>query len=245
MAGEFEIRREVELQATPEEVWEAVATGPGNEAWLFPSGDIEPREGGATADGGRVTAWDPPRKFAVRTEGEGGWFNALEFVLEGRAGGTTTLRYVHAGIFTEGDWDDQYDAVGQHTDFYLHTLGEYLRHFSPRRAIYVGGSPEGIQGPQASARPDGFDALKRALGVGGEGDRVQLAVDGLEPLDGVVDYLRPNFLGIRAGDALYRFFGRNAWGGPVGMAIHSFAEGVDDDATARAWKAWLEGVYAA
>ena len=36
MAKEFEIRREVDLPATPEEVWDAVATGPGTASWLFP-----------------------------------------------------------------------------------------------------------------------------------------------------------------------------------------------------------------
>ena len=47
------------------------------------------------------TAWDPPDQFAVRQE-QGDWFNALEFVIEGRGGGTSALRYVHCGIFVRG-----------------------------------------------------------------------------------------------------------------------------------------------
>jgi hypothetical protein len=77
MGREFEIRREVELPATPEEVWEAVATGPGNGAWLFPN-ETEGIEGGTPPDDSPVTAWDPSRHFAVRFEGEEGCFNALE-----------------------------------------------------------------------------------------------------------------------------------------------------------------------
>jgi hypothetical protein len=246
MAREFEIRREVELEATPEEVWEALTTADGTAAWLFPY-DNEPGEDGMTASGSKITAWDPPRHFAARTEGEDGWFNALESVIEARAGATTVLRYVHSGIFVE-DWDNQYDSADQHTDFYLQTLGEYLRHFAGRTATYIGGGPSGIEGPEASKAPDGLDAVRRALGLGDRaavGDGVRLAPEGLEPADGVVSYAHPRFLGIRTGDALVCFFGRNAWGMPVGMSAHLFTDGVDVAATERAWKGWLDGVFAA
>jgi hypothetical protein len=169
----------------------------------------------------------------------------VEFVIEGR-GGTTVLRYAHSGIITD-DWDNQYDAANQHTDFYLHTLGQYLAHFKGRTATYVGEVPGGINGPEASAQPGAFDTLRAALGLGdgvAEGDAVRLEPEGVESIDGVVDYVRPNFLGIRTTDALYRFFGRNAFGMPVGMQIHAFADGVNKDATQATWQAWLNGVYA-
>jgi hypothetical protein len=229
MGKEFEIRREVELPATPEAVWEAVATGPGTASWLFPE---EPGPDSQVES-------DPPRRFAVRTEGPGG-FNAIEFVIEGREGGTTVLRYVHSGVFDDESWDVQYDAVNQHTDFYLHTLGQYLEHFSPKTATYVGGGPGGLQGPEASMAPDAFDTLKQALGVHSEGDRVRVPND---DADGVVDYLRGPFLGVRTGEALYRFFGRNAFGGPVGLSIHHFGD-VDAAQAGETWTRWLNGVYA-
>jgi hypothetical protein len=232
MGKEFEIRREVELPATPEQVWEAVATDAGTASWLFPE---EPGPGALVES-------DRPRRYAVRTESEDGTFNALEFVIEAREGGTAVLRYVHSGIFSD-EWGDQYDAVDAHTDFYLHTLGEYLEHFSPRTATYVGGGPDGLNGPEASMAPDAFAELRRALGVpegASQGDSVRLAHD---EVDGVIDYLTPNFLGVRTGDALYRFFGRNAFGGPVGMSIHHFGDGVDPEAMSASWERWLEGVY--
>jgi hypothetical protein len=232
MPPEFELSREVLLPASPEQVWEAVATTAGNTAWLFPT-EIDP-------DGAGARTWDPPRHFAVRTE-QGDWFNALEFVIEGREGGTSLLRYVHSGIFVE-DWDTQYDAVQQHTDFYLHTLGEYLEHFDGRPATYIGEVPQGIQGPPTSATPDGFQRLQRTLGLeaqAGEGDSVRLSPQGIEPVEGVIDYLRPNFMGVRTADALYCFFGRNAFGAPVAMSIHTFAEGVDPEKAKRAWQDWL------
>jgi hypothetical protein len=237
MSREFEISREVELSATPEQVWEAVATPEGNASWLFPT-PIEP-------GGPDVAAWEPPRRFSVRTE-QGEWFNALEYVIQGRGDGTTLLRYAHSGIFVD-DWDAQYDAVGQHTDFYLHTLGEYLKHFAGRTATYVGDVPGGVQGPASSAQPGAFARLQQALGLergAAEGDRVELAPQGLDPIVGVIDYLRPNFIGIRTADGLYRFFGRDAFGAPVGVALHLFSAGVDAEATKLAWQSWLSGVLA-
>jgi hypothetical protein len=229
MGKQFEIRREVELPATPEEVWEAVATGPGTASWLFPE-DPGPND---------LVESDRPRRYAVRTEGEGGWFNAIEFVIEAREGGTAVLRYVHSGVLEEESWDDQYDAADGHTDFYLHTLGQYLEHFAPKAASYVGGGPGGLMGPEASMTPDAFEKLKRELGASAEGDRVSLPNGGG---DGVVDYATDHFLGVRTGDALYRFFGRNAFGGPVGMSIHHFGD-VDVDAATRDWSEWLQSVY--
>ena len=187
-----------------------------------------------------VTVWDPPRRFTVRHE-QGEWFNALEYVIEARDGGTSVLRYAHSGIFVE-DWDTQYDAAQQHTDFYLHTLGEYLKHFNGRTATYVGDVPGGIQGPPASAAPDGFRRLRQVLGLDGQvrqGDSVRLTPDGLEPIEGVIDYLQTNFIGVRSNDALYRFFGRNAFGQPVGMSIHMFRDGADPHAVKREWQSWL------
>ncbi len=233
MPREFEIARDVVVPATPEQVWEAVATPGGNASWLFPN-EIDP-------DGSGTTAWDPPRHFAVRQE-RGDWFNAVEYEIDGREGGKSLLRYMHSGIFVD-DWDRQYDAADAHTDFYLHTLAEYLEHFSGLAATYIGEAPAGIQGPPTSATPDGFRRLQQALGLraqAGEGDGVRLTPRGLEPIEGVLDYLRPNFIGVRTADALYRFFGRNAFGAPVGMSIHMFADGADPKKTRQDWKHWMD-----
>jgi hypothetical protein len=241
MGKEFRIEREVELPGDPDAVFQAVATGGGNASWLFPS-EIEPGEGGATSDGGKVIAWDPPHRFSVRAEGPDGWFNELDFRIEARGDGAI-LRYVHSSVFDEAGWDDQYDAANSHTDFYLHTLGEYLEHFSPRTATYVGGGPGGLMGPEASMTPDAFAKLQAALGVpegATAGEKIRLAHD---DVDGTIDYRTGHFLGVRTEDALYRFFGRNAWGGPVGMSIHHFGEDVDADRIGAAWTDWMAKVY--
>jgi hypothetical protein len=239
MSKEFEISREGEVHTTPEEFWDAITTGTGG--WLWPM-EFEPRVGGAAAFGGTVTVWDPPNHFVTRVEGEDGFFNQLEHVIEGRDGGTTWFRYVHSGVFTD-DWDNQYDGASKHTDFYLHTLAQYLTHFSRRPVAYVSANA-----PAASATADGFRTLRRELGIADtarQGDTLRVALPGLEPRDAVVDYLDPDFVGLRTEDALYRFFGRNAFGAPVGVALHLFGDDVDTEKTLHTWQSWLDGLYGA
>jgi hypothetical protein len=70
-----------------------------------------------------------------------------------------------------------------------------------------------------------------------QGERVRLA--GPEPLEGVVDYVTPSFLGVRTGDGLYRFHGRASLGMSIGVGHHLFADGVDADKQSLAWREWL------
>ena len=74
-------RRWVELEfvvpGTPEQVWDAVATGPGMGAWFTEAtvdervgGTVTFRFGGQGTSTGPVTGWDPPTRFAYE---EVGW----------------------------------------------------------------------------------------------------------------------------------------------------------------------------
>ena len=53
----------------------------------------------------------------------------------------------------------------------------------------------------------------------------------------------PEFLGVRTDDALFRFYGRDAFGWPVGVAHHLFADGVTRGPHEKAWRVWLDGVF--
>ena len=224
----FEIIVDTELPATPERVWEAVTK---NEAgWMFPTDEwpaVRPVE-------------DYPRHLVSRMDGPDGWFNQLEHVLEPLDGGRARLHYVHSGIFAE-NWDQQYDGASKHTEFYLHTLGQYLQYFDGKPVVFTD-----VQAPPASATPDGFVRLKKAMGIerAAAGTAVELELDGVGRLSGEVDFANENFLGLRTADTLYRFFGRNAFGATVGMTVHDFSGSGDSDATAKAWGGFLEKVYA-
>ncbi|MEV1067827.1 SRPBCC domain-containing protein [Streptomyces sp. NPDC050263] len=240
MSKEFEIVREFEVDATPEEVWEAITNGTGG--YLWPMEAPEPKVGGTAAFGSTVTAWDPPHHLTVRSEDVGfsvQSVNQLEHVVEPRDGGRRAwVRYVHSGIFVD-DWDNQYDGASKHTDFYLHTLREYLVHFAPRPVAFAQ-----LDGPAAATAADALAAVGPALGLADDarvGDRV--SVTGPRAFDAVLDYRDAYFIGLRTDTALIRVFGRNHWGAPVGVSVHDFAPDADAEANRDAWQGWLNAVF--
>lgn len=236
MSREFEVTREIDLPAAPDDVWTAITAD--SAAWMFPTGETP------TGDEDHIKTWDPPNRLTIRMEAPDGSFNALDYAIEARDGCTAHLRYVHSGILADG-WEDQYDAIGGHTDFYLHTLGEYLEHFNGRKVTYVGQPSAGIEGPENAGTADAIDTLRAALGATSAkvGDEIHAPMGGAGILDGVIDYSTPEFLGVRTDDGLFRFFGRNHYGGVVGMSAHMFRDDVDPDKSEAALKSWLDSVY--
>ncbi|HEY6423341.1 MAG TPA: SRPBCC domain-containing protein [Pseudonocardiaceae bacterium] len=230
MPREFELRKEIALPATPEQVWEAIATGAGLAAWFMPM-EVNP-------DRADVTVWEPPRHLAIRTpEGEDGSTDAFEYLIEGRDKGSTVLRFVHSGVLGD-DWRDEYESMASGGwDMYLHTLAQYLQHFPGQAATYVE-----ADAPASSAADDGWAQLAPALGLNdplATGNRVYLELSGLAPIEGVVDYVAPGFLGVRSADALLRFHHRTAIGMPIGVSHHLYSASADRAAVEKAWQGWL------
>ena len=238
----FEVTWEAEMAARPDAVWDAVTARA--DGWLWPI-RFEPRVGGAerglTPGGGSVAVWDPPRRFVTRAE-EGGWFNELEYRFEPQGAGTY-VRFSHRTIISVDDefgYDVQLDSCRRHTDFYRHSRGVYATHFAGRDATYVC-----VDAPDVSAH-GGTAVLRRALGIAEHaavGDAVRLAPDGIAPIDGVVDYVTPEFLGVRSATSLVRIYGRDAWGWPVSVAHHVFDPAVDAGSLAASWRAFLASTF--
>jgi uncharacterized protein YndB with AHSA1/START domain len=243
MGQSFEQHRHAEIPVSPEEAWEAIATGPGIDSWFMGRNEVRPGPGGTvrTIFGEyepelSVTGWDPPRRFSYRSgDFPDGRFIAYEFLIEGRASASTVVRVVTSGFLPGDDWEDEYDAMTQGSDLYFATLVEYLTHFGGRSA-----TPVTAFGPPHAGWDRGRVLLCRELGLSGAGEpgeRARLISGDGAAIDAVVYFSNANTLGLRSSDALYRFL--RGFGKPVVAAHHLFAPGTDPGEAGRAWETWL------
>jgi uncharacterized protein YndB with AHSA1/START domain len=246
MAHKFEIAKDVEVAATPEQVWEAIATGPGLDSWFMGRSEVEPREGGRASwtlagntEESTVTTWDPPRRFVnTGDQAPDGSFHQFDYRIEDRGPGRTAIRYVHSGMLS-GDWQQMYEAMNEGDPMYLHKLAQYVTYFSGRYS-----TPIDVFGPNVGDREHAMATFRRALGLDesvGGGDSVRLVPDGLPAVDGVVDYVSPSFLGVRSPDALFRFI--YGFDGTVMVGHHLFSDGIDHAKAEDQWRSWLGRVF--
>lgn len=131
------------VDGTPEEVWQAMATGPGNTAW-FTKTEIEEHVGGKVqfdfgsgmASTGEVTTWEPPFKFGYveREWEEGAPPVATEIVITTRKGGKCSVRMVHSLFTSKEDWDDQLEGFESGWPGFFEVLRQYLAHFAGKNA---------------------------------------------------------------------------------------------------------------
>jgi hypothetical protein len=115
-----------------------------------------------------------------------------------------------------------------------------------RRFAYRGGSPDSAELMAfewlIEGRDDGTCVL-RLVQSGVLGDKVRLTPEGLAPIEGVVDYVSPEVLGVRTEDGLYRFIRGDE--GSVAVGHHLFGGDVDQEEAERAWQAWLSRLFEA
>jgi uncharacterized protein YndB with AHSA1/START domain len=248
MGRPFENRSEAEVPATPDEVWAAIASGPGIDSWFMGRSEVQPGPDGTVrtvfgeyAPELDVTAWDPARRFAYRSgEAPDGRFIAYEFLIEGRAGGSTVLRTVTSGFLPGDDWAEKFNAMILGGEMYFRTLVEYLSHFAGRFAV-----PVTAFGPPGTAWARDRALLCRALGLPEDprpGDRATLVLNEAGPAEGVLYYANAHTIGVRTQDALYRFL--RGFAKPAIAAHHLFAEDADPTQAERAWTAWLNRTLA-
>jgi len=192
------VQADVEVPGTPDEVWQAIATGPGISSWFVPS-EVEEREGGTAVSHfgpgdsmdsvGTITAWEPPHRFVVDTEelGEGASSVASEWTVETKAGGTCIVRVVHSWFTSKDDWDAQFEQAEHGWVAFFRILRLYLTHFRGQQSAMFQLMPVAPE-PKESA----WAALAGPLGLEGiaVGQRVQAPADA-PPLSGVVEHVGP------------------------------------------------------
>jgi uncharacterized protein YndB with AHSA1/START domain len=245
-----------EVPGTPEQVWQAVATANGISAWFLPT-EVEEREGGTitvhmgeeTSSTGRVTAWDPPRRFAYE---EPDWAVltghddavvsplATEFLVEARSGGTCVVRIVSSAFGSGADWEQEFFAeMARMWVPFLDNMRLYLVNFPGQRVTSLSA--------QATLPGDGkqvLSAMREALGAEEVGDVVETrgVIGEVQRLDDMGVLVRlsepvPGFIGFAAMDQ---------GNGSTWTQIEGYL--FSDDAPAYVererpgWKAWLQSL---
>ena len=173
----------IDIDATLEDVWQALTTGEGIARWFAPHAAVTPGEGGSVSVGWdpnemwdtAITVWEPLRRMQTVSEmptKEGGMVRlAIDYFLEVH-GSQVRVRLVHSGFDDSGSWDDYIDGLDAGWTYFLLNLKHALeRH-------------RGVDRRQLSAR---FRTTARAGEdhpvFGAKGLRVRPAVGGLRPGD--------------------------------------------------------------
>jgi uncharacterized protein YndB with AHSA1/START domain len=245
------IEIEVKVSGTPEEVWRAIATGPGISSWYVPH-TVEEREGGAATASfgegpdmqvsGRVVAWEPPHRV-VFDGGEGVPGLAFEWLVEAREGGTCIVRLVNTGFGSGDDWDAQYDGMSEGWKLFLLNLKLHLEHFRGQEATAM--LPMAMW---TGSREATWARLTRALGIAASptvGERIVVHVPGAPRLVGTVvdaaSWRVALVLDEPCGGTA--FIAAEGTGEQTGVSIWSYLYGSNRDEIARrdqpCWQTWL------
>jgi uncharacterized protein YndB with AHSA1/START domain len=254
--GRRSVQVETEVPGTPEQVWQAIATGPGVGAWFVPS-EIDGRVGGTVTShfgGGMdavatITEWDAPHRFTA----EGKWGPnatvATEWIVEARDGGTCVVRVVHS-LFAETDeWDDQLAGTESGWPSFFKILRVYLEHFA--------GQPSSLIQlvAMAPANSGAWEKLAASLHVTGAtpGER-RNAGAGVPPLSGIVETVEDGphpqvLLRIDLPAPGAAFVGACPAGENVFVSMSIYLYGDTAPAVAArdeaAWTSWMTGLFPA
>ena len=245
----------VEVPGTPDQVWDAIATGPGISVWFVPS-EVEHREGGTITmhhgagfdETGRVTAWDRPRRFAFESDFQPSpdasmQTLAIELLVEARSGDTCVVRLVNSGFGTDAAWDEQFDGSRIGWERCLRVLRLYLERFPGQR-----GAPVRTFGATTGPKDRAVAAFDAALGLDAPapGERVRLSIPGAPAFAGTVDHAAEGTLTMIL-DEPTPGIGEVAAGGPgdpvyvtVSAALFGPEAALVAARAEEAWQAWMD-----
>lgn len=127
----------IDIDATLEEVWQALATGEGISRWFAPHATVTPGEGGSVSVGWDpnemwsqpITVWEPMRRMQTASEmpaADGRMVRlAVDYHLEAR-GDRVRVRLVHSGFDDSGSWAEYIDGLDAGWTFFLFNLKHAL-----------------------------------------------------------------------------------------------------------------------
>lgn len=246
------IELEIDVPGTPEDVWRAIATGPGITSWYVPH-EVDERQGGAATARfgpgpdmevpGRVAAWEPPRRI-VFDGGDGVGGLAFEWLVEAREGGTCIVRLVNSGFGNGDGWDDQYDAMTEGWKMFLSNLRLHLTHF-PGLAATTSMPGATWSGTSEAA----WARLCRELGIPAEpsvGDRLDARVADGPALGGTIADVATSRITVLLDDPApgTALIAAEAMGDVTQVSVWSYLYGADAgvvvDRDEPRWQSWLD-----
>jgi uncharacterized protein YndB with AHSA1/START domain len=127
----------IDIDATLEEVWQALTTGEGIARWFGPYAAVTPGEGGSVSVGWDpkemwdtpITVWEPLRRMQTASEmasKDGRMVRlAVDYYLEVQ-GGRVRVRLVHSGFDDSDSWDGYIDGLDAGWTFFLFNLKHAL-----------------------------------------------------------------------------------------------------------------------
>lgn len=167
-----EIALEIEVPGSPEEVWTAIATGPGISSWMHPT-EVEERPGGkffyemvhGQNGSGTVAVWEPPHRFVQSSMWHPGSDLppapvATEWVVSARDGGTSVVRMVMSGFGDSSGWNEEIEGMSEGLAQALQLLRLYLTRFAGQPGAWTGAYGQGT-GPVSDVWP----AFSSSLGL--------------------------------------------------------------------------------
>jgi uncharacterized protein YndB with AHSA1/START domain len=257
--ADYSIELEVEVPGTPEQVWNAIATGPGIAAWFVPA-EVAAREGGTISldmgggmdAAGVVTRWDPPRGLAYEeiwepTDADSNSRLATEFLVEAGSGGSCVVRLVTNVFGSTADWGDELESMREGWTVFLHNLQLYMTDYPGQRCSTVMAT-----GQAPGSLDDAWSAFATALGVKAtpsEGERVTTSTGSQAAFEGTVDtivtgdYHRGFVLRSDAPAPGVMLVFAYFWRGQAHTYVHGYLFGDEAPAIAErenaAWKAWM------
>jgi uncharacterized protein YndB with AHSA1/START domain len=258
-SGRRSVEVETEVPGTPEEVWQAIATGPGISAWFVPT-QLEEREGGEiTLDFGPgmgetkavIKVWDAPRRFVAENAegmGPGSPTVADEWTVEARSGGMCRVRVVHSWFASTDDWDDQFESVEQGWPAFFRILKIYLAHFRGQPSDIIP-----LLAMSAESKSAAWTKVLRALGLErlAEGQRVETP-SGAPRLAGVVERVVDKekeelFVRLEEPTSGVAHLFPISMGGQVCLSVRLYLYGAQARAVAAretpVWQAWIDGLF--
>ena len=149
-SGRRSVQSEAIVPGSPDQVWQAISTGPGVSSWFVPC-QIEEKVGGKIVSNfgpemdseATVTAWNPPHGFSADGSemSPGGPKMATEWTIEAVSGDTCRVRVVHSWFAETDEWDGQFEGTELGWPAFFRDLALYLTNFfgQPSRTFQLMG----------------------------------------------------------------------------------------------------------